>query len=431
MSAWGEAHGDRVAADRVAPVVGGRRVAGAPGRGEAPVIWTATGKDDTLTRDEWAQAGDTPPRRDEVPHSPLSPFPPREFAVTTASIVITSHCGARFIGQAISSALAQTADGVEVVVIDDGSTDESRRIIEGYGHAIRAVFQEHRGQAAAMLAGFRASTGDVILFLDGDDLLYPDAIARMRSRFRHGVAKVQARLDLIDERSRPLGRQTPPMPMPSGDLTPLVLRHGWYPAPPTSGNAFTRAAVDGLLPVPESYAGLRTADGRLTVSDRYLSVLGALRGEVVSVPEPLGAHRLHAGRRAVQNEALLAEVRRRIERTAALDHLVRSSARARRLSVSADIGLGTPNRVKERLLSLVLDPAGHPVPSDTCRMLVRAGVAAAWRVPWSPLRMRIAQSAGLLALALLPGAAVAPMLGVVIDDWRRPRWLSSLLGMEV
>lgn len=348
-----------------------------------------------------------------------------------ASVVITNHDYGPFIGEAIDSALAQAPSRVEVVVVDDGSQDDSRRIISRYGAAIRSVFQEHQGQAQAMLAGLRASTGDVILFLDSDDVLYPGALARIGERFGARVAKVQARLDLIDDHGRRVGRRTPSVPMPSGDLGPVVRKHGWYPAPPTSGNAFARATLEALLPVPERYARLRNAEGRLAISDHYLSVLGALCGDVVSIREPVGAYRIHAARRARRRTALLAEIRRRIAVAAVLSDLVRSGAATRGLGVSARLEVGTPNRAKERLASLILDPAAHPVAADTRWSLLRAGVAAAWSVPWSPRRLRLWQTAGLVALAALPRSAIAPLLSEVVLDEERPRWVSRLVGMEV
>src|SRR5205823_10837162 len=93
--------------------------------------------------------------------------------------------------------------------------------------------------------------------------------------------------------------------------------------------------------------------------------------------------------------------------------------------------LGTPHHVKERLASRVVDPRGHLVASDTRLRLVRAGIAAAWCAPWSPLRMRVAQSLGFLALATLPRAVIAPILPLLLTDYERPRWLSRLAGMEV
>ena len=349
----------------------------------------------------------------------------------TASIVITSYELGRFLRRAIDSALGQKVAAVEVIVIDDGSKDESCRIVESYRGAVRSLCRDHGGQAQAMADGWRMSTGEVVLFLDGDDVLYPDALARICSNFRPGVAKVQGRLDVIDEDGRPLGRQTPPMAMLSGDLVSVVLRHGWYPAPPTSGNAFARATLDALLPVPEEYTRLSKADGQLTVSDHYLSVLAALEGEIVSLPEPIGAYRLHRTATPRQPAALVAEARRRIACTIALAGIVARRAAGRGLAASAALALGTPNHVKERLASRVVDPPGHPVASDTRLGLVRAGIAAAWCVPWSPLRMRVTQSLGFIALASLPPIAIAPILALLLTDSERPRWLSRLAGMEV
>ena len=79
----------------------------------------------------------------------------------------------------------------------------------------------------------------------------------------------------------------------------------------------------------------------------------------------------------------------------------------------------------------MLDPLRHPVPSDHRWTLVRAGLAAAWTVPWSPLRMRIVQSIGFLALATLPTAAIDRLLFPALVDHARPRWMSRLAGMEV
>ncbi len=76
----------------------------------------------------------------------------RAVAVTAASIVITNHDHGRFVAQAIDSALAQTHAAVEVVVVDDGSTDDSRRIIEGYHDAVTVLFREHGGQAPPGIA---------------------------------------------------------------------------------------------------------------------------------------------------------------------------------------------------------------------------------------------------------------------------------------
>lgn len=74
-----------------------------------------------------------------------------------ASIIIDNYNYGRFLADAINSALAQTYQHTEVIVVDDGSTDNSREIISQYGDRIRPVLKENGGQGSAFNAGFEAS----------------------------------------------------------------------------------------------------------------------------------------------------------------------------------------------------------------------------------------------------------------------------------
>src|SRR5438093_12916614 len=103
----------------------------------------------------------------------------------SASIIITSYNYGRFLKETIDSALAQSIDDVDVVVVDDGSKDNSREVICSYGGRIVPILKENGGQASAFNAGFSAARGDVICFLDSDDLLLPDALAKAIPHFEH------------------------------------------------------------------------------------------------------------------------------------------------------------------------------------------------------------------------------------------------------
>lgn len=98
--------------------------------------------------------------------------------VDLVSCVIPVFNGDRFLAAAIDSVLGQTRQPVEVIVVDDGSTDGTPRVIAGYGSRIRSLRQENAGPAAARNAGLGLAQGTFIGFLDADDLWLPDKLAR-------------------------------------------------------------------------------------------------------------------------------------------------------------------------------------------------------------------------------------------------------------
>ncbi len=97
------------------------------------------------------------------------------------SIIIPTYNRAHLVCEAIDSALAQTYPHKEVIVVDDGSTDDTRGIVSRYGNAVRYIYQENRGVSAARNHGFREARGEYVLFLDSDDTLMPDALSNLLS----------------------------------------------------------------------------------------------------------------------------------------------------------------------------------------------------------------------------------------------------------
>src|SRR5215831_17387476 len=91
------------------------------------------------------------------------------------SVIIPCYKQAYFLPDSIGSVLAQTYPGTELIVVDDGSPDNVSELVERYPGA-RCVQQENRGLAEARNAGFRASTGAYVVFLDADDRLIPNAV---------------------------------------------------------------------------------------------------------------------------------------------------------------------------------------------------------------------------------------------------------------
>jgi hypothetical protein len=100
------------------------------------------------------------------------------------SIVISSYNRAALLVEAVDSALAQTRTDYEVIVVDDGSTDETRKAMAIYGDRIRYIHQENGGLAAARNRGIQASRGEFVAFLDSDDLLDPPFLERVWATFQ-------------------------------------------------------------------------------------------------------------------------------------------------------------------------------------------------------------------------------------------------------
>src|SRR4051812_18740528 len=207
--------------------------------------------------------------------------------MTTASVVVNNFNYGRYVAAAIDSALAQTHPATEVIVVDDGSTDDSRDVIAGYGDRVRAVLKDNGGQGSAFNAGFAASTGEVVCFLDADDVLDTTAIARAAEALALGAAKAHWPLRVIDEHGRSNGALRPESPLAAGDLRDHIAANGSesYTTVPTSGNAWARWALEHVLPLDgERY--------RL-FADGYLCTLVPLYGPVVALDEPLGGYRVH------------------------------------------------------------------------------------------------------------------------------------------
>jgi glycosyltransferase involved in cell wall biosynthesis len=316
-----------------------------------------------------------------------------------ASVVVDNHDYGRYLAEAVDSALGQTHADVEVVVVDDGSTDDSRDVIARYEGRVVAVLKENGGQASAFNAGFAAASGDVVVFLDADDALLPDTVARAVAAFEAepALAKVQWRLDMVDGGGRPLGSSRPEahLRMPSGDLRGHVTGGGGYTWPPTSGNAFAAWALRRVLPMPE--------DGFRVSADAYLVPAVALLGPVRSLGGSGGRYRVHDANSYYRGGRLsLDAVRARVE--------TQARAHAALGELAASLGLdGFPPRpaggvaaLTLRMASRKLDPARHPLPGDRLATVARLGVAASLAHPAAPLHQRALSALWFAGMPLLP-----------------------------
>jgi len=100
------------------------------------------------------------------------------------SVVIPTY-NCPFLSEAINSVLAQTYENIEVIIIDDGSTDKTRETVEKYHIKVQYIYQENEGVSSARNNGIRASHGDYMAFLDADDVWLPRKIEKQMSVFKN------------------------------------------------------------------------------------------------------------------------------------------------------------------------------------------------------------------------------------------------------
>jgi hypothetical protein len=205
------------------------------------------------------------------------------------SVVIDNYNYAAYLAEAIDSALGQTYPRIEVIVVDDGSIDDSPAVLDKYGDRIRSFRRDNGGQASAMNFGLEQARGEVLIMLDSDDTLAPDVVDRAVRMLVADPAcvRVQWRLDTVRPDGTPLGRRNPPdgVPLLTGDLSGYVAQRHLFRAPPASGNAFRTAALRAVPPVPE--------DVFRQYVDRWWSELTSLLGTVAALDEPGGTYRVH------------------------------------------------------------------------------------------------------------------------------------------
>jgi glycosyltransferase involved in cell wall biosynthesis len=335
------------------------------------------------------------------------------------SIIISSYNYARFLRRCIDSALGQAYPRVEVVVVDDASSDWSPKIIRSYGGRIRACLRPaNGGHAAAFNTGFAASTGEIVLFLDADDYLYPNAVAEITDRWDAPTAQSQFRLHLVDEAERVRDVFPPPeTPFDHGDVTPKLLSRGRYQTTVTSGLAFARSALEAIMPVPEK-------DFRQG-ADGYLATVAPLYGTVQALDKCLGAYRMHGANHSLFGQQLARRARWRVRHDFRRLRALSSRAVANGMRVHPDPELRDPVHLEERLASLCIEEPLHPVKDDSRLRLAAAGAVASFGMQYS-LRRRVTQAAWFLAVGALPPRPAAAVLSWKLAASSRPAVLARL-----
>ena len=137
------------------------------------------------------------------------------------SVIVPVYNGAAHVVETVEAVLAQSYTDFELIVIDDGSTDQTAELLRPYRGKIRLIQQENQGVSAARNSGLRLALGEFVLFLDGDDVLRPDKLEKQVAVLEadHLLGAVHSGWRLVDEYGRPLRNITPWQQAPQLDLT--------------------------------------------------------------------------------------------------------------------------------------------------------------------------------------------------------------------
>ena len=217
------------------------------------------------------------------------------------SVIVMNYNYANFLSIAIKSCLMQTYDNVEIIVVDDGSTDSSTEIISGFDDKVSPVFKQNGGQASALNSGFAACKGEIICLLDADDLFLPERLDYVVELFCSEpdigwvftesvpIDTSQIQMDTLcgffDEiREMPVNEQVEKIDFRSS------IKLGKIPdfTPSTSNLCLSRKIAEAMFPLPE----IKGLSG-VAISDLYIKTIAVgLSAGYVSTRN-MGVYRLH------------------------------------------------------------------------------------------------------------------------------------------
>jgi glycosyltransferase involved in cell wall biosynthesis len=206
------------------------------------------------------------------------------------SVIIPTHNYGAFIGDAIESILGQDypQESIEIIVVDNGSTDNTREVVRKYASAVTYLYNERKGVAAARNMGVSLAKGQIITFLDADDIWLPMRTNRVVEAFaQHAdVGIVFHNFDVIDSGGRSLYKDFSETFYPQrnrrGPLLSDIIRGNVFCG--ASSFSFRSALLKEICPIPE--------DIRRGV-DFYLTAIAACYVQAWYLPETLGLYRLH------------------------------------------------------------------------------------------------------------------------------------------
>lgn len=211
------------------------------------------------------------------------------------SVLINNYNYGKFVGQAIESVLNQTYNSIEIILYDDGSTDESLSVVNKYKDLVKIIARPNFGkghvwnQVNAVYEAFKECTGDVICLLDSDDYFFESKVKEVVAVFEQhsNVTLVQHRFQLYDDYGRKMNAEKRPIFSGVDILRAIRFTNRLdFFFTQTSGLSFSRKFLEKVLPIQEDELNLLCVDLRL-------ARMAAMEGSVITLQNKLAAYRIH------------------------------------------------------------------------------------------------------------------------------------------
>lgn len=325
------------------------------------------------------------------------------------SIIIANYNYGKFLSGCIESVISQTYSNIELIIVDDGSTDESVELANRYASRFKVLLCPHRGESATRNIGFLISTGLLVMFLDADDYLKPGAIKALVDHWQSDYSKLQFPLDVVDEEGADLGLLMPRCRLDRGRVSDKLLTTGRYITSPGTGNLYARWLLEKIVPIPtETWP---------QSFDSYASTYAGFLGCIGAVDEPLASYRVHRknmSHLAVPGKSTidLPQVESLLQRGQRLRSLIQQIARDEYLAVAPGIVTSHWLYLKLELTRLKLLPltTWHDL-AHAARLMI---VSAFGSAELSHIR-RVELLSWTLAVVALPRGIVGPFLRFAFD----------------
>lgn len=199
------------------------------------------------------------------------------------SVIIPAYNTEAYVGEAIESVLIQHDVQMEIIVVDDGSTDKTLDVVKSFGDRVRLVNQANQGPSAARNNGARAAKGNVLAFLDADDIWFPDKLIKQSEKIRDGFVMVYSNRHNFGEAEYSQKPLSDILDMNEGDIWIDLLYM----------NMITTSSVVIMKETFEQLCGFR--NDLLQCEDWDLWLRCAQSHNVGYCAEPLLKYRIHPG----------------------------------------------------------------------------------------------------------------------------------------